>query len=116
MIYSSNHILKLKISHQILFLLFVCMRKMARYQRIKIENSDLIKLTELGVEILNTIGTIFDLLEQFKKLDLIMEPILKDNIIILCNDLKLEKYFLCDIKLEVEKFENILKDINAGTN
>ena len=107
MIYSSNHILKLKISHQILFLLFVCMRKMARYQRIKIENSDLIKLTELGVEILNTIGTIFDLLEQFKKLDLIMEPILKDNIIILCNELKLDKYYLGEIKLEIERIDKI---------
>lgn len=116
MIYSSNHILKLKMSNQILFLLFVCMRKMARYQRIKIETSDLIKLTELGVEILNTIGTIFDLLEQFKKLDLIMEPILKDNIIILCNDLKLEKYYIGDLKLEVEKIGKVLEEINAGTD
>ena len=44
-----------------------------------------------------------------------MEPILKSNIQLLFGDLKSEKYYIGDLKSEVENIEKLLGEINAGT-
>ena len=44
-----------------------------------------------------------------------MEPISKSNIQLLFGYLKLEKYYIGDLKLEVENIEKLLGEINAGT-
>ena len=115
MVYSDGHLYKLYLSSEIGFLLFIVVRKMDRITRFSYEKIEEEKIEILKVDIFNIIKTISDLVNTFKTNSLIMEPILKSNIQLLLGDLKSEKYYIGDLKPEVENIEKLLGEINAGT-
>lgn len=109
MIYNPKHIRKLNQLNEISFLLFICVRKMFRMFDTETDKQK----TELINSIEDVIGKIYNSLEYFEACDLVMEPIIVINVQTLCNDLKLEKYYINGLKLKVEKLEKLIREIDG---
>lgn len=114
MIYSIRHIQKLQHSNEIMFILFICLRKLERLVRLQYEEpEDIESFWATKKELAKVVKEILKQVEIFKACNLVLEPILKVNILLTCGDLKVDGIYE-DLKVDVEKIEAILEEILNG--